>query len=110
MSSTLRSLPSENAYLSRLNPAGRCHRQDGHPVVGGSASCRGLYVATMHSGMTLAPEVARLVAAELRHWDVTRGLAVGSAPELLEAQTKLRPYRLERDFEAGALKAAYSWK
>ena len=90
--------------------AARGPSQDGHPIVGGSASCRGLYVATMHSGVTLAPEVARLVAAELSHWDVAQGRAVGSSPELQAAQATLAPYRLDRDFEAGASRAAYGWK
>lgn len=64
----------------------------------------------MHSGMTLAPEVARLVAIELAHWDREKGAAVGEVPELMEAQVLLQPYRLHRDFETSSQEPAYSWK
>ncbi|GLI68451.1 hypothetical protein VaNZ11_012872 [Volvox africanus] len=98
------------ARVERVEVAYRPWPKDGHPIIGPSSTCRGLYIATMHSGMTLAPEVARLVAAELRHWDVAAGVARGSEAELLEAQAVLRPYRLDRDFEEGARRAAYAWK
>ncbi|PNH05371.1 Hydrogen cyanide synthase subunit HcnC [Tetrabaena socialis] len=103
-------LRSCGARVSRVEVAYRPWPQDGHPVIGASPSCRGLYVAVMHSGMTLAPEVGRLVAAELAHWDAALGGPVGDAEELREAQAVLMPYRLARDFEAGAKKMAYGWK
>lgn len=54
---------------------------DGLPVVGPVPGVTGSYVAVMHSGVTLAPAVARLVAAEVVH-----GI---QAEEL----TGLRPHR-----------------
>ena len=39
--------------------------QDGIPVVGSIDSVRGLYVAVMHSGITLAPAIGRCVADEM---------------------------------------------
>jgi glycine/D-amino acid oxidase-like deaminating enzyme len=38
---------------------------DGEPVVGPVPGIAGLYVAVMHSAITLAPAVGRLVAAEI---------------------------------------------
>ncbi len=38
---------------------------DGLPVVGPVPSVGGVYVAVMHSGVTLAPVVGRLVAGEV---------------------------------------------
>lgn len=38
---------------------------DGLPAIGPLPSCSGAYIAVMHSGVTLAPIVGRLVAAEL---------------------------------------------
>ena len=38
---------------------------DGAPIVGFDAAVDGLYLAVMHSGVTLAPAVARLAAAEI---------------------------------------------
>lgn len=40
---------------------------DGLPVVGPVPGVAGAYVAVMHSGVTLAPAVARLIAAEVVH-------------------------------------------
>ena len=42
----------------------RPYPQDGHPVVGFTAA-PGLYVCTAHSGVTLAPYVAKLAAQEV---------------------------------------------
>ncbi|MEO0974949.1 MAG: FAD-dependent oxidoreductase, partial [Pseudomonadota bacterium] len=38
---------------------------DGHPVIGPSPARPPVYLAIMHSGVTLAPVVGRLVAQEL---------------------------------------------
>lgn len=38
---------------------------DGEPIVGPVADVPGLYLAVMHSAVTLAPAVGRLVAREL---------------------------------------------
>ena len=55
--------------------------EDGHPVIGFSAAAPKVYIAVMHSGVTLAPVVGRLAATEILD---------GVGVELLE------PYRLER--------------
>jgi glycine/D-amino acid oxidase-like deaminating enzyme len=39
--------------------------QDGFPVVGKVDAIPGLYIAVMHSGITLAPAIGRFVADEL---------------------------------------------
>jgi glycine/D-amino acid oxidase-like deaminating enzyme len=39
--------------------------KDGFPAIGRSADISGLYVAVMHSGITLAPVIGRLVADEV---------------------------------------------
>lgn len=39
--------------------------EDGLPVVGPIPGADGVYVAVMHAGVTLAPVVGRLVAAEI---------------------------------------------
>jgi glycine/D-amino acid oxidase-like deaminating enzyme len=38
---------------------------DGHPIVGADARAPGVYLAVMHSGMTLAPLVGQLAAIEI---------------------------------------------
>lgn len=38
---------------------------DGFPAIGGTNDCPGLYVATMHSGITLAPAVGLFAAEEI---------------------------------------------
>ncbi|MFQ5567527.1 MAG: FAD-dependent oxidoreductase, partial [Paracoccaceae bacterium] len=38
---------------------------DGHPIIGPVPGRDGVYVAVMHSGVTLAPGVAELVAGEV---------------------------------------------
>jgi glycine/D-amino acid oxidase-like deaminating enzyme len=38
---------------------------DGFPVIGRAAGASGLYVAVMHSGVTLAPAIGRFAAAEI---------------------------------------------
>jgi glycine/D-amino acid oxidase-like deaminating enzyme len=39
--------------------------RDGFPIIGGADGVPGLYLAVMHSGVTLAPLVGRLVASEI---------------------------------------------
>ena len=57
---------------------------DGHPVLGASPNRPDVYLAVMHSGISLAPVVGQLVAHE-----VTRG----------ESLPGLAPYRPGRNFE-----------
>ena len=52
----------------------RC-RADGEPIVGPVAELPGLYLAVMHSGVTLAAAVGRLVARELVDGTVEPALA-----------------------------------
>ncbi|KAG2447448.1 hypothetical protein HYH02_007773 [Chlamydomonas schloesseri] len=103
-------LAERGARIEAVEVAYRPWPKDGHPIIGPAAAvgCLGLYVATMHSGMTLAPHVAELVAAELRHWRREAGVAEGEDPQLLAAQGLLAPYRLERAYDAGVV--AYGWK
>jgi len=54
---------------------------DGSPVIGPVPGVAGVYLAVMHSGVTLAATVGRLVAGEIVH-------GVGAA----ELQ-QLRPFR-----------------
>lgn len=59
---------------------------DGHPVLGFAEGAPDVYVAVMHSGVTLAPLVGRLAASEILD---------GVRVEMLE------PYRVERFEETG---------
>ena len=75
----LRTVEPENAYIGwRPLPI------DGHPVIGPSPQRQDVYIAIMHSGVTLAPLVGRLATQEL-----LRDEAVAS----------LAPYRADRSFE-----------
>ena len=56
---------AENAELASISVGHRPTPGDGFPVVGRTSTIGGLYIATMHSGITLAPIVARLVADEI---------------------------------------------
>ncbi len=56
---------------------------DGHPVLGFSEQVENVYIATMHSGVTLAPIVGKLVAKEV----------ISNKPEL-----QLQAYRPNREF------------
>jgi glycine/D-amino acid oxidase-like deaminating enzyme len=38
---------------------------DGHPIVGWLPELPNIYLAVTHSGITLAPELARLIAADI---------------------------------------------
>ena len=57
---------------------------DGHPVIGASPNRKDVYIAIMHSGVTLAPIVGQRVAAELLS---------------AEESADLEPYRPDRAFE-----------
>lgn len=57
---------------------------DGHPVLGASPARRDVYLAIMHSGVSLAPIVGQLVAHE-----VSEGLTID----------RLDEYRPDRTFE-----------
>ena len=71
----------ENAELDRVTLGWRPLPQDNHPVVGFAPPESDVYVAVMHSGVTLAPLIGRLAAQEILD-DVRVDL--------------LEPYRLER--------------
>jgi glycine/D-amino acid oxidase-like deaminating enzyme len=77
---------AEDLQLDRVTVGMRPMPEDGMPVVGFVPDVPGLYLATMHSGITLAPAVGRFATMEMLD-----GLRV----ELLE------PYRPER-FIAGS--------
>lgn len=56
---------AESAELDHFTVGYRPTPADGFPVVGRPSQIDGLYIATMHSGVTLAPIVARFVADEI---------------------------------------------
>ena len=75
-------LPGVTLRSSQIVLANRPMPQDGLPVVGWAAD--GLYVATMHSGITLAAVMGELIAGELMGSDVDA------------SERWLSPYRPER--------------
>lgn len=56
---------AETAKLGQFTRGYRPTPGDGMPVIGRPSRIGGLYIATMHSGVTLAPIVGRLVADEV---------------------------------------------
>ncbi len=61
-----RRLPqAKAAKLETINLGVRPVPQDGLPVVGPARNCPSIYLASMHSGVTLAPFIGHLVANEL---------------------------------------------
>ncbi|SLN62994.1 D-amino acid dehydrogenase small subunit [Oceanibacterium hippocampi] len=56
---------TEALRLEQVSVGWRPMPDDGLPIVGAVAGIDGLYLAAMHAGVTLAPTVARLAAAEL---------------------------------------------
>lgn len=80
-----------NAQVSSVEMVQLPWPADGHPIVGCSAACAGLYVCVTHSGMTLAPLLGRLVAEEV----VTE-----------VEQQELSHYRPDREFVD---RGAYGW-
>ncbi|HEU5486036.1 MAG TPA: FAD-binding oxidoreductase [Microlunatus sp.] len=63
--STFRGADSVELLSTRLGP--RPMPADGEPIIGPVADVPGLYLAVMHSAVTLAPAVGRLVAQEVVH-------------------------------------------
>lgn len=87
LSSSARFLPGlARAELEQVTLGWRPLPQDNYPIVGFASGAPQVYLAVMHSGVTLAPLVGRLVSMELL--DDVR-------VELFE------PYRLERFSEGG---------
>ena len=66
---------AEGLTLERVTVGLRAIPRDGLPVLGFADEVEGLYLATMHSGITLAPVVGRLAAAEI---------ALGAPLDMLE--------------------------
>jgi len=56
---------AENAELGHWTVGYRPVPEDGFPVIGRPGRIGGLYIATMHSGVTLAPAVGEFVAREV---------------------------------------------
>jgi len=56
---------AEGATLDRFTQGYRPTPGDGMPVIGRPSQIGGLFIATMHSGVTLAPSVGRFVADEI---------------------------------------------
>lgn len=73
-------LPNADLELDFHSVGYRPTPKDGFPIIGQTA-CDGLYLAVMHSGITLAPLVGRLAAS-----DILTG----------ETEGQLEPYRLSR--------------
>lgn len=66
---------AENVELKRIRLGVRPISADGEPIVGPVAEAPGLYLAVMHSAVTLAPAVGRLVARELVNDTIEPALA-----------------------------------
>lgn len=60
-----RHLPDVDVRIDRTTIGLRPIPKDGMPVVGSIENVAGLYVAVMHSGVTLAPIIGRMAAEEL---------------------------------------------
>jgi glycine/D-amino acid oxidase-like deaminating enzyme len=61
-----RFLPAlKTAKLEEVTLGHRVLPKDGHPIVGFSAKYKNLYVAAMHSGMTLSPVIGQFAAMEI---------------------------------------------
>ncbi|MGI9493688.1 MAG: NAD(P)/FAD-dependent oxidoreductase [Geminicoccaceae bacterium] len=60
-----RHLPDIDIEIEKTTIGMRPIPMDGMPMVGGLGSIQGLYIAVMHSGITLAPIMGRMVAEEL---------------------------------------------
>jgi glycine/D-amino acid oxidase-like deaminating enzyme len=55
----------KDAKLETVTLGHRVLPQDDHPIVGFSERCPNLYIAAMHSGITLSPLIGQLAAAEI---------------------------------------------
>lgn len=73
--------PLADADIEKVTLGWRVLPKDDHPIIGYAGSAPPIYLAVMHSGITLAPLVGRLAATEILD---------GVQVELLQ------PYRLER--------------
>ena len=73
----------ENSIIEHVYIGWRPLPLDGHPVIGPSPIRKDIYIAVMHSGVTLAPIAGRLAAQEILS---------GDPAEILV------PYRADRDF------------
>lgn len=74
-----------HAEIEQVNyPRNRCYPVDSKPIVGfvTGGPCK-LYIAVMHSGVTLGPLMGQLIAEEVQH--------ESEPPEF-------QPYRITRDF------------
>lgn len=74
-------LPGIDIEIERITVGMRPMPKDGMPVVGHVPGIEGLYLAVMHSGITLAPIIGRMAAEE-----ILDGVAFDA----------LKPYRLSR--------------
>ncbi len=68
-------LPGIDIEIERTTIGMRPIPKDGMPVVGHLSGKEGLYVAVMHSGITLAPTIGRMVADEVMDGVTFAGLA-----------------------------------
>ncbi len=64
----------EKLYLEAMTVGLRPIPKDGLPVLGFAPECDGLYLAVMHSGVTLAPIAGRLAAQEIVEEQTTETL------------------------------------
>jgi glycine/D-amino acid oxidase-like deaminating enzyme len=55
----------KGAHLEIVTLGHRVLPQDGHPVVGFTERCHNLYIAAMHSGITLSPFIGQVAAMEI---------------------------------------------
>ncbi len=60
-----RHLPEIDIEVEKMTIGMRPMPKDGMPMIGGLGDVTGLYIAVMHSGITLAPVVGRMAADEL---------------------------------------------
>ena len=55
----------KGAKLETVTLGHRVLPQDGHPIVGFVERCPNLYIAAMHSGITLSPVIGQMAAMEI---------------------------------------------
>jgi glycine/D-amino acid oxidase-like deaminating enzyme len=55
----------QDVKLERVTLGHRVLPQDNYPIIGFSERCSNLYIAAMHSGITLSPLIGQLAAAEI---------------------------------------------
>lgn len=55
----------KEAHIEVVTLGYRVMPKDDHPIVGFTENCTNLYVAAMHSGMTLSPLIGQVAAAEI---------------------------------------------